>query len=75
MLANLKEGIYGKEHDMVANLYVSIGDAYYQMNDYSKALNYLSQALAIREKVLGSEAPKTIQTKERISEIQDKLKE
>lgn len=45
------------------------------MEDYAKVLEYLNQALSIRETLIGSEDPSTIKVKDKTSEIQSKLKE
>jgi hypothetical protein len=45
------------------------------MGDYAKALEYLNQALSIRETLFGSEDPSIIKVKDKISETQTKLKE
>ena len=46
---------YGENHANTAQLYNNIGSIYFDKGDYATASDYYQKALAIREKVLGSE--------------------
>lgn len=50
---------YGEFHEWTATSYNNIGQVYNSQGDYAKALEYHTKALAIREKVFGSEHPDT----------------
>ena len=71
----ISKAVLGESHPNVAIDYYNIGFVYNKQGDYDKALEYFEKALNIFKAVLGEEHPSTIQTKEKISEIQAKLKE
>lgn len=65
----------GEDHPHVAHLYFNIGLAYEKLGNYNDALKYFNMCLSIRENRLGIANPKTVKTRDKISEIQSKLKE
>jgi tetratricopeptide (TPR) repeat protein len=48
-----------RDPDAEARILGSLGDVHYALGDYRKAASWFTQALAIREKTLGPEHPKT----------------
>lgn len=58
-LLRLSEELYGMEHHKTASAYSDIGVAYFNKNDYVKALEYFLKDLSICEKLLGKEHPDT----------------
>ena len=61
------------EHPDLATSYNNIGVVYYHKGDYESALDYFQKALAIREKVLGVDHPRTIYVRNNIEETKSKL--
>ena len=51
--------ILGEEHPDTATSYNNIGNTYYNIGDYNKALEYYELSLKIRKKILGEEHPDT----------------
>lgn len=72
---NVRESIFTKSHPKVALSYNNMGFIYNEQKDYSRALDYFNKALSAFLIVFGEDHPKTIQIKDKISEIQAKLKE
>lgn len=66
---------HGENHHHIASSYHVIGNVYFDLGNYEKALEYYNQALPIRENALGSDHPDTIKLKDKINEVQAKLKE
>ena len=52
-----------------------MGWIYYQIGDYSNAIEYTAKGITIDEKTLGPDNPYTIEDKESMEIIQAKLKE
>lgn len=69
------ESIHGKNHSSVAWTLYNLGGAYSESGNYEKGLDCFERCLEIRLTTLGEDHPKTIKTKQKISETQSKLKE
>ena len=70
-----KLSVYGENHLEVATSYNNIGAVYMNQGDYDNALKAFNKALNIYESVAGKRHPFTARQKERIAEIQAKMKE
>ena len=71
----LWNSFYGENHPSAVTSYTNIGEAYSHQNKYREAIECYSKALSIQEALYGSNDQKTIDTKNKISELQSKLKE
>ena len=71
----IREKHLGTEHPLVATTTHNIAGVYESKGELDKALELYNKALLVRIKLLGEEHPSTINTKNRISEIQSKQKE
>jgi tetratricopeptide (TPR) repeat protein len=72
---SISENSFGTMHPDVASIYNNIGIVYYKQSDYSKALDYLSKALAIYENILGPDHSKLQTVKDNIEDVKRKLAE
>ena len=69
-----KLSVYGENHLEVATNYNNIGAIYMHQGDYDNALKVFKKALNIYLSVAGKRHPFTVRQKERIAEIQAKMK-
>jgi len=69
----IKEKVLGTEHSATATSYNNIGGVYLGQGDYDKALEYLTKAYLIYEKVLGSKHPDTANVLVGISIVQQAM--
>jgi len=60
-------------HKETAKSYNNIGSVYDKQGNYKKALEFYSKALAIREKILGSEHSDTKTIQDNIDAVKHKL--
>ena len=65
----------GEEHSLVAGVYDNIGWVYDRQNDYEKALEYYQKAYRILVSSMGEDHPYAILVKERLTKVEDILKE
>ena len=70
-----KISIFGENHLEVATCYNNIGAVYMSQGDYDNTLEAFNKALNIYLSIAGKSHPFTVRQKERIAEIQSKLKE
>lgn len=66
---------YGEEHPELASSYYNIGIVFYDQKNFEKAIENYNKALPLREGTYGKEHPQTLKVKEKISEIEAKMKE
>ncbi len=69
-----KLSVYGENHLEVATNYNNIGAIYMHQGDYDNALKVFKKALNIYLSIAGKRHPFTVRQKERIAEIQAKMK-
>ena len=70
-----QKAFFGENHPNTATTYGYIGDIRFEQGDYQAALENHNKALEIKEAIYGPEDSRTINTKNKVSEIQTKLKE
>ena len=70
-----KISIFGENHLEVGTCYNNIGAVYMSQGDYENTLKAFNKALNIYLSIAGKSHPFTVRQKERIAEIQAKLKE
>lgn len=71
----IRKNTIGEDHPDAAMSYNNLGHTYDRKGEYGKALEYFNKTLLIRRNVLGEDHPLTKVTKQKIAEIQAKLKE
>lgn len=71
----IRKNTIGEDHLDIAMSYNNLGHTYDRKGEYGKALEYFNKTLLIRRNVLGEDHPLTKVTKQKIAEIQAKLKE
>ena len=67
------EKVFGVEHILTAVTYCNIGALFAEMGDNNKAKDYLQKALPVLENTLGPEHLYTVQAKEKMEYVRDKL--
>lgn len=72
---SIRESVFGEQHSTVAWTLYNLGGAYSESDNYEKGIECFERCLEIRSAVLGDDHPYTIQTQQKIDEIQAKLKE
>jgi tetratricopeptide (TPR) repeat protein len=71
----IKTKLLGESHPELAIIYNNIGKTYSSMEDYGKALEQYNQAMSIYETHFGPEDSMVKNIKDKISEIEAKIKE
>ena len=67
------ETVLGVDHPLTAVTYYNIGALFAKMGDNNKAKDYLQKALPVLENTLGPEHLYTLQAKEKMAYVRDKL--
>lgn len=70
----IKSSVLGENHPEVASCYNNLGVVYFNLGDYKNSLQCHDKAKEIYSSIVGDDHPVTVKVKEKISEVQTKMK-
>ena len=65
----MKEKLLGKDNTSTADSFNNVGLVFKNQNNFDQALDYYNHALDIYDKVLGTNHPNTVRTRQNIASL------